>query len=106
VGGPLWHFAVELNRLLELGVTQCDLRWLLHKDFVAHGLEITSTSNTERTFELAVAPMFCKRSCFVLTPRGIQINSLNRCQKQPLVRFAGDGLGTGIRWEIVVCRTA
>ena len=27
------------------------------------------------------------------------INSLNRNQKQPIVRFSGDGSGKGIRWE-------
>jgi hypothetical protein len=30
------------------------------------------------------------------------INSLNRNQKQPLIRFLGDGSGRGIRWEPVV----
>jgi hypothetical protein len=30
------------------------------------------------------------------------INSLNRCQKNPLIRFLGDGKGTGVRWEF--CR--
>jgi hypothetical protein len=29
------------------------------------------------------------------------INSLNRNQKQPLIRFVGDGSGLGIRWELV-----
>jgi hypothetical protein len=27
------------------------------------------------------------------------INSLNRHQKQPLIRFSGNGSGQGIRWE-------
>jgi hypothetical protein len=27
------------------------------------------------------------------------INSLNRCQKAPLMRFLGDGSGQGVRWE-------
>lgn len=30
------------------------------------------------------------------------INSLNRSQKQHLIRFLGDGSGQGIRWELVV----
>jgi hypothetical protein len=30
------------------------------------------------------------------------INSLNRNQKQNLLRFTGDGSGQGIRWELVV----
>jgi hypothetical protein len=29
------------------------------------------------------------------------INSLNRNQKHPLIRFLGDGSGQGIRWELV-----
>jgi hypothetical protein len=29
------------------------------------------------------------------------INSLNRNQKQHLIRFTGDGSGQGIRWELV-----
>ena len=32
------------------------------------------------------------------------INSLNRKQKNPLVRFLGDGSGTGVRWELSVRR--
>jgi hypothetical protein len=35
------------------------------------------------------------------------INSLNRNQKHPLVRFLGDGSGQGVRWEFVSnCREA
>ncbi|MEX2142545.1 MAG: hypothetical protein WD894_25045 [Pirellulales bacterium] len=30
------------------------------------------------------------------------INSLNRHQKEPLIRFIGDGTGEGIRWQLVV----
>jgi hypothetical protein len=30
------------------------------------------------------------------------INSLNRNQKRPLVRFFGDGSGQGVRWELTV----
>ena len=29
------------------------------------------------------------------------INSLNRSQKASLIRFSGDGKGTGVRWELV-----
>ncbi len=29
------------------------------------------------------------------------INSLNRNQKQNLIRFVGDGSGQGVRWELV-----
>jgi hypothetical protein len=29
------------------------------------------------------------------------INSLNRNQKCPLIRFVGDGTGQGVRWEFV-----
>jgi hypothetical protein len=29
------------------------------------------------------------------------INSLNRCQKVVLIRFSGDGKGTGVRWELL-----
>jgi hypothetical protein len=29
------------------------------------------------------------------------INSLNRNQKRPLIRFIGDGSGQGIRWQLV-----
>jgi hypothetical protein len=29
------------------------------------------------------------------------INSLNGRQKNPLIRFVGDGTGEGVRWELV-----
>jgi hypothetical protein len=35
------------------------------------------------------------------------INSLNRNQKRPLVRFLGDGSGQGVRWEFIsICSEA
>ncbi len=194
VGSTPWAFAVEIRPLLQAGMTRTDFRWLIHKGYALHALEIDSNDRTQREFRSEGIATFGKRSCFCLTESGANfvtslfqgqsgsptsdspscaqetlkgtelqiewdgerhqffvngqlvkeykvpspnqetilsafqedswpiriddplpptgqvdgkrrlhdtIKSLNRNQKQPLIRFIGDGTGTGVRWELV-----
>ena len=42
----LWDFSVEMERLLALGVTTSDLRWLAKRDYVRHAQEVTRSERT------------------------------------------------------------
>jgi len=66
----VWEFAVEIRPLLEAGLTNSDLRWLLLKDYVAHALEITAPDGDSRAFQ-PLGKLLAERSCFVLTPAGV-----------------------------------
>lgn len=69
VGELDWNFAVEIQRLTAVGVTACDLRWLLHKELISHGIEKTTTGHKQRWFDPGTSS-FSERSCFVLTEHG------------------------------------
>jgi hypothetical protein len=186
-----WQFAIGIASLGHGGLSLNDLRWLLYRGFVRHGLETTRPGDERRTYRAGGAFRFDRRSCFVLTEAGIElarqrpglpaieaalapqkqdaeasraivptwdrdrqelrlgvelvkcfktpapnqelilaafqeegwpvhiydplpphpeqdprrrlhdtINSLNRNQKKPLLRFMGDGSGQGVRWDL------
>src|SRR4051812_31386468 len=44
-----WAFAVEINCLLEAGLTNSELRWLLGKGLVEHAHETTLLGDERRT---------------------------------------------------------
>jgi hypothetical protein len=67
----VWDFAVEIASLLALGLTRSDLRWLICKGYVEHAREVTQPGAPGRAFRPAAALTFSKRSCFVLTERGL-----------------------------------
>jgi hypothetical protein len=186
----VWQFALGITSLGQGGLSHNDIRWLLYRRFVLHGMETTQPGEERRTFRAGGAIRFERRSCFVLTEAGIAfarealctpvvdqptslatndvapaaivptwdrdrqelrlgkelvkcfktpapnqelilaafqeegwpvhiydplpphpeqdprrrlhdtINSLNRNQKKPLVRFMGDGSGQGVRWDL------
>lgn len=194
----VWDFAVELDSLEAAGVSRSGLRWMLCKGYVEHAREIAPLEDALRCFRRGPRLRFSPRSCFVLTPLGVEfvrslltgpkvgsaaslcqcgengrgclrqlsdtprwdrdrqelrlgavvvkqfkvpavnqekvlaafeeegwpvhvddplspqadqdpkrrlhdtINSLNRSQKQPLIRFYGDGSGQGLCWERIL----
>ncbi len=65
-----WEFAVEIRELLQTGLNQSDLRWLVKKGFIEHGRDVTGPSDESRVFRRERGLVFTKRTCFVLTPRG------------------------------------
>jgi hypothetical protein len=69
---PLWDFAVEIDRLLALGMTTSDLRWLIKLGYVNHAREMTGPQNTHRCFDVPEQNLaFSKSTCFVLTDAGL-----------------------------------
>jgi hypothetical protein len=186
----VWQFALGIAALRQGGLSLNDIRWLLYRKLVLHGLETTQPGEDRRTFRAAGAMRFDRRSCFVLSEAGMAfarkldcaplgnppaimqpiesvplarvprwdrdrqelrlgpeivkcyktpapnqelilaafeeegwpvhifdplpphpdqdprrrlhdtINSLNRNQKKPLLRFMGDGSGQGVRWDL------
>ena len=72
--GPLWDFAVEIDRLLAVGMTTSDLRWLVKRGYVSHAREITARQDADRRFEPPEQNLaFAANTCFVLTEAGLAI---------------------------------
>ena len=71
---PRWDFAVEIERLLALGMTTSDLRWLIKRGYLSHAREITAPQDADRRFEPSEQNLaFAKNSCFVITEAGLAI---------------------------------
>jgi hypothetical protein len=73
VGRSIWEFAVEIERLHMAGLTNSNLRVLLCEGIVQHGVEKTVTQHKGRSFGPGRNLRFTTRTCFVLTPSGIQL---------------------------------
>lgn len=68
-----WVFAVEIDRLLALGLATCDLRWLLGRGWVSTAIEETEAGSPVRTFKDKSAALLTPRSCFVVTAAGERV---------------------------------
>ncbi len=83
-----WDFAIPIRRLLKLGATETDLRWLVRKGFVEHAREVTVEGDDGREFRPTGNLTFCRRTCVVLTEVGFSsaqsdCNQLNNGHKIP-----------------------
>ena len=67
----VWDFAVEMGALHALGLTPSDLRWLVCKGYVEHAREVTQPGEDGRAFRPTGDLTFSKRTCCVLTERGL-----------------------------------
>ncbi|QDU68942.1 hypothetical protein [Engelhardtia mirabilis] len=65
-----WDFAVEIERLRAIGLTECELRWLICKGLVATALETSESGQVDRSFEHSGGIRLGDRSCFVVTEFG------------------------------------
>jgi hypothetical protein len=72
-GADRWEFAVEIDRLLRLGLTRCDLRWLANKGYVEHGCEITGWDDKRRRFRSGENLALTDQTCFVATDAGLSL---------------------------------
>ena len=68
-----WEFAVEMERLLDLGVTTSDLRWLTSKGYLQHAREVTSPDDEHRCFQAGRNLTFKDETCFVATEAGLSL---------------------------------
>ncbi|MEI8375715.1 MAG: hypothetical protein WCJ35_23075 [Planctomycetota bacterium] len=83
---PLWDFAVEIERLLALGMTTSDLRWLIKRGYLSHAREVTASQDQDRHFDPPEQNLaFAKNTCFVLTEAGQAVLARNPSQVNPAV---------------------
>ena len=68
--GP-WEFAVEIERLIAVGATTSDLRWLVLMGYVEHAREVTQPDDSVRQFEPQANLSLPERTCFILTEAGL-----------------------------------
>jgi hypothetical protein len=66
-----WEFAIELTGLREAGASTSDLRFLVGKRLIDHGLETTMPGDKRRHFRRGCRLRLCRRSCFVLSDAGV-----------------------------------
>jgi hypothetical protein len=69
----LWEFALPLLHLVELGVDESDLRWLVLNGYAEHGEEITAVRDKARRFRRGSNVAFTSETCFVLTEAGARL---------------------------------
>ncbi|MEX0677384.1 MAG: hypothetical protein WD063_09930 [Pirellulales bacterium] len=70
----VWDFAIELSYLRRLQLSNSDLRWLVGRGLLGHGIETTSPGDAERSFKRPARLILCKKTRFVLTPKGAEVS--------------------------------
>jgi len=68
-----WDFAVEIQILREFGLDHSDLRSLLCRGLVEHGLEKSCPAAHGRTFRMKSGLSLRANSCFVLSESGLEV---------------------------------
>jgi hypothetical protein len=70
-----WEFAVEIEQLRQLELSDNDLRYLLRLRYLEHANEITCRTHKTRMYRQAGDLRFTPHSCFILTEPGVSIAS-------------------------------
>ncbi len=68
-----WEFALRLLHLIEQGVSESDLRWLVVNGFVQHADEVTTFRDPVRIFQPRENVAFTNETCFVLSEAGVLV---------------------------------
>ncbi len=77
-GSDPWDFAVEIQPLRAMGLSDNDLRFLVRLKYVDHGREKkSSTYRDGRQFQATGSLNFADRTCFVLTVNGMDAASVD-----------------------------
>ena len=94
---PLWDFAVELERLLAVGMTTSDLRWLIRRGYLSHAMETTASRDLERRFDPVQQNLaFAQNTCFILTAEGLAVLGRGQANSvQPSLRRATGQIRAG-----------
>jgi hypothetical protein len=70
-GCPAWDFAVEIQDLLDTGLTNTDLRWLVCQRHLHHAAESAAPGEDHhRVFGVPGGLTFTQSTCFILTASG------------------------------------
>jgi hypothetical protein len=72
VSRPVREFAIEIQRLRNAGLDECELRRLLCQGRLEHLVETALPGQKERTFVKIESIGFCSESCFALTEQGVE----------------------------------
>jgi len=69
----IWDYALEIDDLLQVGLTHQHLRWLSAEGLTEFGVETGQSGRSPRRFRVLARPVisFPKRTCCVLTPCGL-----------------------------------
>ena len=70
LGRDVWEFAVEIDTLHDVGLSDNHLRWLVDNQLLEHAREVTIVTESERQFRRSLNLVFSRITCFVLTPIG------------------------------------
>ena len=70
LGRDIWEFAVEIDVLHDVGLSDNHLRWLVDNQLLEHAREITIVTESKRQFRRSFNLVFSRITCFVLTPIG------------------------------------
>jgi hypothetical protein len=71
-----WEFAVEIDALADIGSSVDDLRWFVNSGYAKHKQEITQPSDARRKFRATETLQFTRRTCFVVTEKGLQLTAV------------------------------
>jgi hypothetical protein len=106
-----WDFATEISGLRRLKLTNSDLRWLVGRGYVEHGVEVTLAGDLERSFQHPGRLLFGKKTCFVLARSGAalaqqlapegsrQVMNGDRACAPPALAIASPSPGPMPRWD-------
>lgn len=81
----IWQFGVEIPRLREVGMSNCDLRWLLAKKLVRSAREITQAGDEQRRFVNQTGLGLSGDTCFVLGPDATGAELVREAAPVPLL---------------------
>ena len=70
IGRSTWDFAVEIDCLRTVGVTDGDLRYLICAGYAEHAVELTRARSLNRVFRRLHNLGLTDKTCFVLTEQG------------------------------------
>jgi hypothetical protein len=73
LGTSPWDFATEIGTLRRLKLSTSDMRWLVGRGLVEHGIEVTLGGDLDRRFQHPARLLFNKRTCFVLSATGADL---------------------------------
>lgn len=71
LGHDVWDFALEIQSLRDVGLSNSNLRWLLCKGYVQNATEVVGPEAGQRAYQDASTLAFNDRTCFVLTEAGL-----------------------------------
>jgi hypothetical protein len=83
-GVDLWQLALELDMLLQAGLTTAELRFLVIKRYILHAPETTRPRSRRRSYGPAGPATFTSRTCVILTDAGATLaRQVLRKREQP-----------------------